>query len=507
MALDQGTTSSRALVFDSEGTVLGSSQQEFPQYFPHAGWVEHDPEDIWSTQLESAREALATAGLQASQLAAVGIANQRETVVMWDSNTGRTLGNAIVWQCRRTTERCETLRSAGFEPTIREKTGLRLDPYFSATKMQWLLEAHPEATSLLKQGRLRLGTIDSFLAWRLTGGRQYVTDYTNASRTMLFNLETLDWDPDLLQLFNMPREVLAEPVPSSGAIGQVDPQWLGASVPLTGLAGDQQASLFAQACYHTGEVKNTYGTGCFLLMNAGEQPVASRNELLSTVAWGLGPNRQRVTYALEGSVFSAGAAVQWLRDGLGILASSADIRALASAVPDNGGVYFVPALTGLGAPFWDPDARGMLIGITRGTTRAHIARAAEEAICCQTRAVVEAMAADCGVAPPLIRADGGATQDAFLMQLQADLLGIPVQRHRLVESTAFGAAALAGVAVGFWTLDEVAELGGGEEIYMPRMTCEERDTLYRQWRRAAERSLHWIDRKTTVDVGRRPLQS
>jgi glycerol kinase len=454
--------------------------------------VEHDPEDIWSTQMDAAREALAASGLRAEQLAAVGVANQRETVLLWDTETGNALGHAIVWQCRRTTERCEALRQAGYESMIRGKTGLRLDPYFSASKVEWLLKAHPEAAPLLREGRLRAGTIDSFLVWRLTGGNRHVTDFTNASRTMLFNLETLDWDPELLRLFGVPREILADPVPSAGLVGVTEPSWLGAPVPITGLAGDQQAALFAQACFAPGDVKNTYGTGCFLLMNAGDRPLPSRNNLLATVAWGLGPGRERVTYALEGSVFAAGAAVQWLRDGLGIIQASPEVQTLAATVPDNGGIYFVPALTGLGAPFWDPDARGMLIGITRGTTRGHVARATEEAIGCQTRAVVEAMEADCGTATPALKVDGGAARDDLLMQLQADLLGIPVCRHRLLESTAFGAAALAGVAVGFWSLDDVAKLGRAEETFEPRMSSVDRDRLYTEWSRAAGRSLGWI---------------
>jgi glycerol kinase len=494
MALDQGTTSSRALVFDRGGRMLGSSQREFAQHFPHAGWVEHDPEDIWSTQIDTAREALAASGLRADQLAAIGVANQRETVLLWDAKTGSALGNAIVWQCRRTAERCETLRRAGYEATIKGKTGLRLDPYFSATKLEWLLKARPEASRLLQQGRLRAGTIDSFLIWRLTGSSRHVTDFTNASRTMLFNLETLDWDPELLRLFGVPREILADPVPSAGPVGVVEPSWLGAPVPIAGLAGDQQAALFAQACFAKGEVKNTYGTGCFLLMNVGDRPLPSHNDLLTTIAWGLGPGRERIAYALEGSVFTAGAAVQWLRDGLGIIRSSSDVQSLAATVPNNGGVYFVPALTGLGAPFWDPDARGMLIGITRGTTGAHVARATEEAIACQTRAVVEAMRADSGTVTPALKVDGGAARDNLLMQLQADLLGIPVRRHRLLESTAFGAAALAGVAVGFWSLDDVAELGGDDETFEPHMDRVERDRLYAEWSRAAGRSLGWIQR-------------
>jgi len=496
MALDQGTTSSRAIVFDRQGAILGVGQREFPQHFPQPGWVEHDPEDIWSSQLDAAREALAASGLKAEQLAAVGIANQRETALLWDAETGRALGNAIVWQCRRTAERCEQLRREGFEAMVRQKTGLRLDPYFSATKFEWLMAAHPEARSLLSEGRLRAGTIDSFLVWRLTGGRRHVTDFTNASRTMLLDLHSLEWDEELLQLFGIPRETLAELVPSAGVVDRIDPEWLGTAVPIAGLAGDQQAALFGQACFDRGDTKSTYGTGCFLLMNVGEQPVLSRSDLVATVAWGLGPGRESVCYALEGSVFAAGAAVQWLRDGLGVIEASADVGGLAASVPDNGGLYFVPALTGLGAPFWDADARGLMIGITRGTTKAHLARAAEEAICCQTRAVLQAMKIDSGVAPPLLKVDGGAAGDAFLLQLQADLLGIPVRRHRLLESTAFGAAALAGVGVGFWSLDDVVRLAGEKETYLPRMNEPDRNRLYGEWMRAAERSLGWARGET-----------
>jgi glycerol kinase len=499
LALDQGTTSSRAIVFDRAGTVLGAAQREFPQYFPQPGWVEHDPEDIWSTQVAAARDALAASGLEAGQLAAVGIANQRETALLWDAGTGKTLGNAIVWQCRRTAERCEELRREGLETMVREKTGLRLDPYFSATKFEWLMAAHPEARSLQHEGRLRAGTIDSFLVWRLTGGRRHVTDFTNASRTMLLDLHSLDWDEDLLRLFGIPREALADPIPSAGVVGLTEPEWLGAAVSVAGLAGDQQAALFGQACFDRGDTKNTYGTGCFLLMNVGEKPVLSRSDLIATVAWGLGPGRENVRYALEGSVFAAGAAVQWLRDGLGIIAESGEIGGLAASVADNGGLYFVPALTGLGAPFWDADARGLVIGITRGTTKAHLARAAEEAICCQTRAVLEAMKIDSGAAPPLLKVDGGGAADQFLLQLQADLLGLPVRRHRLLESTAFGAAALAGVAVGFWSLDDVARLAGQKETYRPRMSQPDKDRLHGEWMRAAERSSGWARRDLTAD--------
>jgi glycerol kinase len=514
VALDQGTTSSRAVVFGRDGAILGLAQREFPQHYPHPGWVEHDPEELWESQVAVFRDALTMAELQAGDVVAIGVANQRETVVLWDAESGETLGNAIVWQCRRTADLCEDLRRAGHEPLVRERTGLRLDPYFSATKLQWLLGAHPEAQALLAKGRLRAGTIDSFLVWRLTGGRCHVTDYSNASRTMLFNLRTLDWDDDLLGLFGVPRSILPRVVASSGVAGRLDASWLGLEVPIAGIAGDQQAALFGQACFDRGDAKNTYGTGCFLLMNVGGEPVASQHGLLSTIAWGLGSAagqtaagapttagiagaaasgsaRAGVRYALEGSVFIGGAAVQWLRDGLGLIAEAGEVGPLAAQVPDNGGVYFVPAFTGLGAPFWDPGARGLLVGITRGTTRAHIARATEEAICYQTRAVLDAMTEDAGFPLAGLKADGGATGDDLLLQLQADLLGIPVERRGMKEATAFGAAALAGLAVGLWSLDDIRRLAGSNTAFEPRMAKEEGDRLYGEWRRAAERALAW----------------
>ncbi len=516
LALDQGTTSSRAVVFGRDGTMLGMAQHEFQQHYPQPGWVEHDPDEIWQTQLKAGREAIARAGLEAGQLAAVGIANQRETTLLWDSDSGAPLGNAIVWQCRRTAERCDQLRKSGWDERIREKTGLRLDPYFSATKLEWLLSAHPEARTLLARGRLRAGTVDSFLVWRLTGRRSFVTDYSNASRTMLFGLRSLDWDEELLGVFGVPREILPTPCLSSAMLGVTDPSWFGAAVPITGLVGDQQATLFGQGCLEPGDTKNTYGTGCFLLRNVGTLPVASKNGLLSTIAWGLSYPADRqaavdgrptlprdpaarggliqgeaVTYALEGSVFVAGAAVQWLRDGLGVIDKAADIGPLAAQAADNAGLYFVPALTGLGAPYWDPYARGLLVGITRGTTRAHVARATEEAICYQTRAVLDAMKEDAGAGLSHLRVDGGATGDDFLLQLQADLLGITVERARVRETTALGAAALAGLAVGFWSRQEVALLAGTDRTFTPRLSDTERERLYGEWRRAAERALGW----------------
>ena len=507
MALDQGTTSSRAIVFAHDGAVLGAAQEGFPQHYPEPGWVEHDPEDIWRTQLRSCRLALERAGLEAADLAAIGIANQRETVLLWDAETGTALGNAIVWQCRRTADRCLELQQAGYGPTIEARTGLRLDPYFSATKIEWLLAHRPGTAELLDQGRLRAGTIDSFLVWRLSGGRHHVTDHSNASRTMLLDLDRLDWADDLLDLFGVPGRILPRLCSSSVVIGHTESSILGAAVPIAGIAGDQQAALFGQGALAPGDSKTTYGTGCFLLMNVGPRPVRPQHGLLSTVAWTLGPGPDgspraggspgggigpgTATYALEGSVFMAGGAVQWLRDALGLLEEPYDIGPLAARAPDNGGVYFVPALTGLGAPYWDPYARGMLIGLTRGTTREHLARATEEAICFQTRAVLDAMVLSSGVESTGLKVDGGAAGDDFLLQLQADLLGITVVRPRVLETTALGAAALAGLAVGFWSREDVAGLAGTDRSFAPQMSTDERQRLYGEWGRAVERASGW----------------
>jgi glycerol kinase len=506
MALDQGTTSSRAIVFGHDGAVLGSAQEAFPQHYPQPGWVEHDPEDIWRTQLGCARLSLKRAGLQGADLAAVGVTNQRETVLLWDAETGRTLGNAIVWQCRRTADRCEELKKAGFGPTVAAKTGLRLDPYFSATKIEWLLANREGARELAEKGRLRAGTIDSFLIWRLTGGQEHVTDYSNASRTMLLDLHTLDWADDLLDVFGVSRTILPRLCPSSAVIGTTDPALFDATVPIAGVAGDQQAALFGQGAWRPGDCKNTYGTGCFLLMNVGAHPAPPERGLLSTVAWALGPETggaappagagaggagAAVTYALEGSVFMGGGAAQWLHEGLDIIAAPADVGPLAARAADNGGVYFVPALTGLGAPYWDPYARGLLIGLTRGTRPEHLARATEEAICFQTRAVLDAMRQASGTNISGLRADGGAAGDDFLLQLQADLLGTPVVRPRMRESTALGAAALAGLAAGFWSEGDISGLAGAERTFSPGMDFEERERLYAQWERAVERALGW----------------
>jgi glycerol kinase len=479
------------LVIDKDGRVLGLGRRPLPQYYPHEGWVEHDAEEIWQGQMHAAQEALNQAGRSGADLAAIGVANQRETALLWDAQTGIPLSNAIVWQCRRTSARCRRLQAEGHETYVRERTGLRLDPYFSAGKLEWLLAHCAEAPALLRRGRLRAGTVDSFLVWRLTGGRTHVTDFSNASRTMLFDIHRLDWDPALLKLFGIPAGILPRPVPSAGVAGYSDRALFGAEVPIAGICGDQQAALFGQACFAPGQAKITYGTGCFLLLNVGRQPVVSTHGLVGTVAWGLGPGRENISYALEGSVFIAGAAIQWLRDGLGLIDSAADIGPLAATVTDTGDVHFVPALTGLGAPFWDPAARGLLIGLTQGTSRAHIARATEEAICYQTRAVLEAMIEDAGMRPTTLKVDGGASADDFLLQLQADTLRLPVQRQQTREATALGAAALAGVGVGLWSLDDVARMARDDRVFTPRAADPALEKSYERWLRAVARTREW----------------
>jgi glycerol kinase len=489
LALDQGTTSSRAIVFDDFGREVGVAQRELQQIFPRSGWVEHDPEEIWDTQIAVAREALALAGLSARDVAALGITNQRETTLVWDRATGAPIANAIVWQDRRTAETCDRLKREGREPLFRERTGLVLDPYFSGTKLAWLLGHVPGARAAAEAGRLAFGTVDTWLIWKLTGGGVHATDVTNASRTLLWNLYTGDWDDELLEILNIPRGLLPEVRSSSEVYAQTLPELLGAPVPIAGVAGDQQAALFGQACLAPGRVKNTYGTGCFLLMNAGDRPVASRHELLTTPAWRIGG---RTAYALEGSVFVAGAVVQWLRDGLGLIRTAAEVEALAASVPDSGGVVLVPAFTGLGAPHWDPYARGILVGISRGTTAAHIARAALEGIALQVTDVLDAMAADSGVPIAELRVDGGATADDLLMQLQADLAGVPVVRPRVQETTALGAAYLAGLAVGVWkSTDEIAARWQVERTFEPRMDREKADAMRARWGRAVERAKGW----------------
>ena len=486
LALDQGTTSSRAIVFDQAGVARGLGQHEFRQIFPRPGWVEHDAEDIWKTQLAAVADALGQAGLGPVDLAAIGITNQRETTVLWDRATGKAVHHAIVWQDRRTAARCEELRDAGHEDRVQGRTGLLLDPYFSGTKLAWLLDHVEGARRRAEAGELAFGTIDSWLAWKLTGGALHVTDPSNASRTLLFNLATGDWDDELLALLRIPREVLPAARSSSEIYGEATIEPL-AGVPIAGIAGDQQAALFGQACFTPGQAKNTYGTGCFALMHVGEAPRASAHKLLATVAWGLG---DRLEYALEGSVFTGGAVVQWLRDGLGIIDSAAEVEQLAASARDTGDVFLVPAFTGLGTPHWDPRARGTLIGLTRGTTAAHVARAALEGIAFQVADVLEAMAADSRVELGELAVDGGAARNDLLLQLQADLLGVPIVRPKNTETTALGAAYLAGLAAGVWP-DRSHITAGVERRFEPGMSRDEAASKRARWAQAVERSRNW----------------
>ena len=483
LALDQGTTSSRTIVFDHGGNVVASAQKEFRQIFPKPGWVEHDAQEIWATQLHTAQEAIAKAKLTAGDIAAIGITNQRETTVVWDRDTGEPIHHAIVWQDRRTAAACDRLKARGLGPLIKRKTGLVVDAYFSGTKLAWLLK------NVRKTGRLAFGTIDSWLVWNLTGGRVHVTDPSNASRTMLFNLKTGDWDDELLKLFGVPRAVLPVVRSSSEVYGETT--LLGGSIPIAGIAGDQQAALFGQACTQPGMVKNTYGTGCFMLMNTGTKPIASKNNLLTTVAWRVG---NRTEFALEGSIFIAGAVVQWLRDGLGIIKSSSEVEALAAQVADPEGVYLVPAFAGLGAPHWDQYARGLVAGVTRGTTAAHIARAALEGIAFQVADVLRAMEADAGIKLKELRVDGGASANNLLMQFQSSLLGVPVIRPKVTETTALGAAYLAGLAVGYWRdQKQIAAQWQVDRRFTPAMKSTQRKQLERGWQKALERARRWED--------------
>ena len=523
LALDQGTTSSRALLFDRHGNVCGSAQQEFAQHFPQPGWVEHDANEIWRSQLAVAREVLLKTGVTATEIAAIGITNQRETTVVWDRATGEPIAPAIVWQDRRTANACAKLKAAGAETVIRQKTGLLLDPYFSGTKLAWLLDHVAGARARAERGELAFGTVDSWLVWKLTGGTVHVTDASNASRTLLFNIHSGEWDDELLGLLNVPRSLLPRVCASSEVVGETSQAILGRSIPIAGIAGDQQAATFGQACLQPGMAKNTYGTGCFMLMNTGNVPVASKHRLLTTVAWARphhpstahspllprqgegrdGDGGQRVpstnwreqheiTYALEGSVFMAGAIVQWLRDGLGIITSAAEIETLAASVPDSDGVVLVPAFAGLGAPWWAADARATLSGMTRGTTRAHLARAALDAITCQTADVLHAMENDCGVALSELRVDGGAAKNDLLMQLQADLLGVPVVRPKVTETTALGAAYLAGLAVGFWkSADDLTAHWQLDKRFEPKMPIAQRNEILARWHQAVEHTIDW----------------
>jgi glycerol kinase len=486
LALDQGTTSSRAVLVSHDGTLHAASQAEFPQHFPRPGWVEHDPEDIWESQLTVAREVLRKAGVGADEVAALGIANQRETTVVWDRRTGKPVHNAIVWQDRRTAGMLERLKAKGLEQRFLEKTGLLLDAYFSGSKLAWLLDNVPGARAKAEAGELAFGTVDSWLLWKLTAGEVHATDVTNACRTLLFNIHTLKWDEELLEIFSIPAGLLPEVKSSSEVYGETE--LLGSAIPISGIAGDQQAATFGQGCFAVGQGKNTYGTGCFLVLNTGGEAIVSAHKLLTTIAW----QRQRVTYALEGSIFSAGAVVQWLRDGLGVIQRAEDVEALAVSVPDGGGVVFVPAFTGLGAPHWDPYARGTIVGLTRGSTAGHLARAGLEAICYQVGDVMRAMEADSGVVLKELRVDGGAAGNNLLMQLQADILGIPVVRPRVTETTALGAAYLAGLAVSFWKDEaELARLWQSERRFEPTLSAAEREGLLENWQRALERAKDW----------------
>ena len=487
LALDQGTTSSRAIVFDREGVPVARSQHEFPQHFPQPGWVEHDALDIWRSQLACGREALAQAGISPSQVATIGIANQRETTVLWDRVTGEPVARAIVWQDRRTADICDRLREEGKAAFIQARTGLELDAYFSATKLQWLLEHVPGARERAERGELAFGTVDSWLVYRLCG--RHVTDAGNAARTMLFNIHSLSWDNELLALFGIPAALLPEVVDSSEVVGLAAEECFGHAIPIAAIAGDQQAATFGQACHRKGLVKNTYGTGCFMLMHAGDSVPVSHNRLLSTVGWRVAG---RTDYLLEGSVFMAGATVQWLRDGLGIIEQSSDVEALATSVPDSGGVLLVPAFTGLGAPHWDPHARATIVGLSRGTTGAHIARAAVEAIAYQSAELLAAMQKDADCAVTEIRADGGAARNDLLMQFQADLLGVPVLRPRVLETMALGAAYLAGLAVGFWeSVGDIERQWQVEKRFEPAMEADRRAALMDRWTRAVEHAKSW----------------
>jgi glycerol kinase len=489
MALDQGTTSSRAILFDRDGSVVAVDQHEFTQHFPKPGWVEHDADEIWQSQLRAARGALGKAGAVGTDIAAIGITNQRETTVVWERASGAPVHRAIVWQSRQTGPICDALRRRGLEDEVRKRTGLVIDAYFSGTKVRFILDAIPEGQKRAERGELAFGTVDSWLLHKLTRGRVHATEYSNASRTLLYNIHERDWDPLLLEALDIPRALLPAVRESSGVFGLVDREWFGAEIPVAGIAGDQQAALFGQRCTQPGQAKNTYGTGCFLLMNTGDQAPQSRSGLVTTIAWGLGG---RVDYALEGSVFVTGSAVQWLRDGLQIVASAAETEALARSVPDSGGVYLVPAFTGLGAPYWDERARGVLVGLTRGTTRQHLVRATLEAIAYQSRDVVECLQQDADISLAALRVDGGAAANDFLMQFQADILGKTVERPAQLEVTALGAALLAGLATGFWS-DASALASAAAQRFEPSMEEGRREALYAGWKRAVERARGWAE--------------
>ncbi|ERM92050.1 glycerol kinase [Caldanaerobacter subterraneus subsp. yonseiensis KB-1] len=491
MALDQGTTSSRAIIFDHSGKMVASLNKEFRQIYPKPGWVEHDPMEIWESQIEVAKGVIEKAGIKPEDIAAIGITNQRETTVVWDKNTGKPIYNAIVWQCRRTAPICDDLKNKGFDKKIREKTGLVVDAYFSGTKVKWILDNVEGAREKAERGELLFGNIDTWLIWNLTRGKVHVTDYSNASRTMLFNIHELKWDKEILEELNVPENMLPEVKPSSHVYGYTDKSIFGVEIPIAGDAGDQQAALFGQACFKPGMAKNTYGTGCFMLMNTGEKAVPSKTGLLTTIAWGIDG---KVEYALEGSIFITGAAIQWLRDELRIIDSAPQSEEYALKVEDTNGVYVVPAFVGLGAPYWDMYARGVIVGLTRGAKREHIIRATLESIAYQTRDVLEAMQEDSGIKLQALKVDGGASANNFLMQFQADILGVPVDRPQVIETTALGAAYLAGLAVGFWnSREEIEKNWNIDRRFEPAMEEEKREKLYRGWKKAVERAMKWAE--------------
>ncbi|MGS0742648.1 glycerol kinase GlpK [Glaciimonas sp. GG7] len=490
LALDQGTTSSRAILFDRQGNVVSRAQKEIHQIYPQPGWVEHDPHEIWSTQVGVAAEAATTVGLH-DKIAAIGITNQRETTIVWDRETGKAIYNAIVWQDRRTAAFCDELKCRGYAEKIREKTGLLVDSYFSGTKIRWILDNVDGAQQLADQGRLAFGTVDTWLVWNMTRGKLHITDVSNASRTMLFNIHTLDWDDELLEMIGVPRSMLPTVKSSCEVYGRTDPAGFGSEIPIAGIAGDQQAALFGQMCTEPGMVKNTYGTGCFMVMNTGRTPIISKNNLLTTVAWKIGDD---VSYALEGSIFIAGAVVQWLRDGLGIIKESSEVESLAGSVTSTDGVYLVPAFAGLGAPHWNPHARGTVFGVTRGTTAAHYARAALDSIAYQTMDVLKAMEADSGIVISELRVDGGATENNLLMQFQSDILGVDVVRPKVIETTALGAAYLAGLAVGYWSsTDDVRGQWQLDRRFHPNLPAEEVKANIKGWQRAIVAATAWAD--------------
>jgi len=491
LALDQGTTSSRAIIFDHKGQQVAAAQKDFEQHFPKAGWVEHDPMEIWTSQASVATEAITKSNITAAQIAGIGITNQRETTILWDRKTGKPLYNAIVWQDRRTSAYCNQLKEQGHADSIREKTGLIIDAYFSATKIKWILDHVAGAREKAEKGEVCFGTVDSWLVWKLSSGKEHLTDITNASRTMLFNIHTLQWDKELLEIFDIPDSILPDVKSSSEVFCSTAGDIFSAKIPIAGIAGDQQAALFGQLCLKPGMAKTTYGTGCFLVMNTGEKPVTSNNKLLTTIAWKIG---NKVNYALEGSVFIGGAAIQWLRDGISLLDHAKESEALGESLPDNDGVYFVPALTGLGAPYWDQDARGAFFGITRGTSVAHMTRAALEAIAYQVYDVLKAMEKDAGEEVREMRVDGGATANNFLMQFQADLVRCTIKRPKMLETTALGAAYLAGLAVGYWdNVEDLKELWEADQSFEPKMDKEKVKKYLHFWHKAVNRSLNWIE--------------